>query len=259
MRLHRRGCSNRRAGKHPGDCRLSSLAGRQIILAGGSGGLGSETARSLAGEGAEIVVSYAHDALRARDLRDIARIVLADITRREDREQLLDAAGNLYGLVVFTGDPARGRPEELENTIDRSMAVNYQGPILLAREAAQRMKSVGTPGAIVLLATMQALTLFPGSTAYAGAKAALIHAARILAKECRGRTAIRVNVIAPGVMQAGMAEASIESGKYDRYLAEDIIPRFGRALDVARTVRFLLEPDSYITGQVLVVDGGLTL
>jgi NAD(P)-dependent dehydrogenase (short-subunit alcohol dehydrogenase family) len=60
-------------------------------------------------------------------------------------------------------------------------------------------------------------------------------------------------------MQAGMAEASIESGKYDRYIAEDVIPRFGRASDVARTVRFLLEPDSYITGQVIVVDGGLTL
>ena len=256
MRLHRRRCRGRRGG----GCSLSSLSGRQIILAGGSGGLGSETARSLSEEGADLVVSYARDAVRARDLRDIARIVQADITRQEEREQLLDAAGDLYGLVVFTGDPARvGRPEELESAIERSMAVNYEGPILLAREAAQRMKSNGTLGAIVLFATMQAFTLFPGSTAYASAKAALVHAARILAKECRGRAGIRVNVIAPGVMQAGMAEASIESGKYDRYLAEDLIPRFGRAGDVARAVRFLLEPDSYITGQVLTVDGGLTL
>jgi 3-oxoacyl-[acyl-carrier protein] reductase len=260
VRLHRRGCRNRRAREYPGGCRLSSLTGRQIILAGGSGGLGSETARSLAGEGAEIVVSYAHDAVRARDLRDIARIVQADITRHEEREQLLDSAGDLYGLVVFTGDPARiNKPEEQEREMERSMAINYQGPILLAREATQRMRTAGIPGAIVLFATMQALSLFSGSTAYSGAKAALVHAARILAKECRGRTGIRVNVIAPGVMQAGMAEASIESGKYDRYLAEDIIPRFGRAADVARTVRFLLEPDSYITGQVIAVDGGLTL
>jgi NAD(P)-dependent dehydrogenase (short-subunit alcohol dehydrogenase family) len=139
------------------------------------------------------------------------------------------------------------------------MAINYEGPILLAREAAQRMKAAEVSGAIVLFATMQALSLFPGSTAYAGAKAALVHAARILAKECRGRTGIRVNVVAPGVMQAGMAEASIDSGKYDRYLAEDIIPRFGRASDVTRAVRFLLEPDNYITGQVITIDGGLTL
>ena len=83
--------------------------------------------------------------------------------------------------------------------------------------------------------------------------------ARILAKECRGRVNIRVNVVAPGVMNAGMAMPSIEAGKYERYLAEDIISRYGRAMDVARAVRFLLEPDSYITGQVLSVDGGITL
>ena len=65
---------------------------------------------------------------------------------------------------------------------------------------------------------MQAVALFPGSTAYAGEKAALLHAARILAKEYRGPANIRVNVIAPGVMDAGMAEASIASGKYERYI-----------------------------------------
>ena len=56
-----------------------------------------------------------------------------------------------------------------------------------------------------------------------------------------------------------MAEASIASGKYDRYLQQDTISRFGRASDVSRAVRFLLQPDNYITGQVLTVDGGLTL
>jgi NAD(P)-dependent dehydrogenase (short-subunit alcohol dehydrogenase family) len=106
---------------------------------------------------------------------------------------------------------------------------------------------------------MQAVALFPGSTAYAAGKAALLHAARILAKECRGRQNVRVNVIAPGVMQAGMAEASIASGKYDRFLQEGTIARFGRAEDVARAVRFFLEPDNYVTGQVLSVDGGMTL
>ena len=78
------------------------------------------------------------------------------------------------------------------------------------------MKSAGTPGAIILISTMQAVVPFTGSTAYAAQKAALIHAGRILAKECRGRPDIRVNVICPGVNQAGMAEASIASGKYDK-------------------------------------------
>ena len=68
-----------------------------------------------------------------------------------------------------------------------------------------------------------------------------------------------MNVNSPGVNQAGMAEASIASGKYTKYLEDDVIPRYGRAEDVACAVRFFLEPDNYITGQVLTVDGGLTL
>jgi NAD(P)-dependent dehydrogenase (short-subunit alcohol dehydrogenase family) len=106
---------------------------------------------------------------------------------------------------------------------------------------------------------MQAVSVWAGSTAYASQKAALVQAARILAKECQGKANIRVNVICPGANQAGMAEASIASGKYERYLQEGMIPRYGQATDIARTVRFLLEPDNYVTGQVLTVDGGLTL
>ena len=164
---------------------------------------------------------------------------------------------DLYGLVVFSGDPARISEPEAASRL--SFEANYLGPMMLAREAADRMKSAGTPGAIVLISTMQAVSLFPGSTAYASQKAALMHAGLVLAKECRGKTNIRVNVICPGVNQAGMAEASIASGKYAKYIDEDIIRRYGRAEDVARAVRFFLEPDNYITGQVLTVDGGLTL
>ena len=68
-----------------------------------------------------------------------------------------------------------------------------------------------------------------------------------------------MNAIAPGVNAAGMALQSISSGKYDFFLENGIIPRFGKAEDIARTVRFLLEPDNYITGQIITVDGGLTL
>ncbi len=221
-----------------------SIAGLEILLAGGAGGLGSHSAELLKREGAKVTVSSREHGLRA------------DITKAEDRKRMLDAVPKLYGLVVFAGSPARG---EVEEAMRISHQVNYEGPILLAREAAERMKASGTAGAIVLFSTMQAVALFPGSTAYAGEKAALLHAARILAKECRSPANIRVNVIAPGVMAAGMAEASIASGKYEHYLEDGVIPRYGRAHDVARAVRFLLEPDSYITGQVLSVDGGITL
>jgi len=230
------------------------------VLAGGSGGLGSAAASLLAAEGAKLVVSYRANRERAERLHGSAQIVQADLSVDADRRRLLDAAPEIYGLVIFAGDPARvPQGADPREAMIRSHEINYLGPILLAREAAERMKAAGTPGAIVLFATMQAVALFPGSTAYAAQKAALVHAARILAKECRGPANIRVNVVSPGVTAAGMAGASVASGKYDRYLKEGVIPRYGRPEDVARAVRFFLEPDNYVTGQVLSIDGGLTL
>jgi NAD(P)-dependent dehydrogenase (short-subunit alcohol dehydrogenase family) len=231
-----------------------------VVLVGGAGGVGAASTVMLAAGRARLVIGYRSRRDRALKYEKLGRIVEADITAQAGRRALLDAAPEIYGLVVFAGDPSRAAtPEDLEPAMRRSMEVNYLGPILLAREAAERMKTRGMPGAIVLISTMQAVDLFPGSTAYAGAKIALLHAARILAKECRGPVNIRVNVISPGVIAAGMAEASIASGKYDRYRTEGAIPRFGDPRDVARAVRFFLEPDSYVTGQALSVDGGLTL
>jgi NAD(P)-dependent dehydrogenase (short-subunit alcohol dehydrogenase family) len=234
-----------------------TLRGKQIVLAGGSGGLGSAAAELLAGEGAELVIGYLNSPPVSSGTGTAVR---ADLNSAEDRKRLLDAAPALYGLAVFTGDPARvSDPARLEEALRRSFELNLLGPVLLAREAAERMRSSGTQGAIVLMGTMQAVAAFPGSTAYASQKAALVTAAKILAKECRGPANIRVNVVCPGVMAAGMARASIAAGKYDRFIHEGIVPRFGAAIDVARAVRFFLEPDNYATGQVLTVDGGLTL
>jgi NAD(P)-dependent dehydrogenase (short-subunit alcohol dehydrogenase family) len=237
-----------------------SLRGREVLLAGGTGGLGAALAAALVEEGARLVLSYRTHRDRALHWEGSATLLQADLSVAADRLRLLSASSQLYGVVIFAGDPARiVDAGQTESAMLRSHESNYLGPILLAREAVGQMRPAGRGGAIVLISTMQANALFPGSTAYAAQKAALQHAARLLAKECRGPSNIRVNVVSPGVMDAGMAQASIQSGKYRRFLDEGVIPRYGKPEDVARAVRFFLEPDNYITGQVLCVDGGITL
>ena len=237
-----------------------SLRGLEIIIAGGTGGIGAEVTRTLANEGAVMTATYRSNIDRARELVSVARIEQADLSVASDRTRVLSSVGSLYGVVILSGDPARPRESEsTEETMNRSHAMNYVGPILLAREAAALMREQKTPGAIVLVSTMQAAALFPNSTIYASQKAALVHAARILAKETRGVSGIRVNVISPGIINAGMAQASIASGKYNRFIEDGTISRFGRPSDIASAVCFLLAPDNYITGQVLCIDGGITL
>lgn len=244
-----------------------TLRGRVIALAGGSGGLGAATAALLVKEGASVVVGYVRDEDRARQMQAAlsaygdgkVHLCRADLRESEGRKALLSAVsslGSLYGLAVFAGDPARGDSEDI---LRESVEINYLAPLLLAREAAAGMREAKTAGSIVLFSSMQASYVFENSTAYGCAKAALVHGAKVLAKESGGKANVRVNVVAPGATLAGMAQTSLRSGKYDPFVADGVIPRFGRAEDVARTVRFLLEPDNYITGQVITVDGGMTL
>jgi 3-oxoacyl-[acyl-carrier protein] reductase len=237
-----------------------SLQGREIVVVGGSGGIGVAISEMLIRERVRLIITYRVNQERALRWKDSAMILQADLTSSADRARILHLTPMLYGIVVLSGDPARSTSAmDLAGTMSRSHDTNYLGPILFAREAADHMKAIRSPGSIVLVSTMQANALFPGSTAYAAQKAALQHAAKILAKECRGSSGIRVNVVSPGITAAGMAEASIAAGKYNHFIEQGILARFGRPQDVAGAIRFFLEPDNYITGQILCVDGGITL
>jgi NAD(P)-dependent dehydrogenase (short-subunit alcohol dehydrogenase family) len=244
------------------------MKGRTVILPGGSGGIGAVVADLVASRGGVPVIGCLWNVARAEDLRRTlsnrygvdAPVVAGDILDEDVRGRFIEAAasaGSLYGLVPLVGEPARVPIDRAtEDDMIAATRVNFIGPMLIARDFAARVR--GSDSSIVLVSTMQAVGLFPGSVVYAAPKAALIHAGRILAREWGGAGRIRVNVVAPGVTRSGMAMASVEGGKYDPFIANDVIVRFGEADDVARAILYLLEPDNYVTGQVLTVDGGLT-
>lgn len=249
-----------------------TLLDKTVLIAGGTGGLGSAASILLARDGARVVAGYRSDRERAEHCRTKVlektgceiHLVQGDIQDTDIRRRYIENAralnGSLYGLVCFTGNPARVPFDQVtDDDLLASLKDNYVAPVLLAREAARAMRESGESGSIVLISSMQASAPFESSINYAGAKAALNYAAQIMAKQWGGPEGVRVNVVAPGVNRAGMALQSISSGKYDFFVDEGIIPRFGEAADVARVVRLLMEPDNYITGQVITVDGGLTL
>jgi|SRR5215472_257632 len=248
-----------------------TLRGTTVVVAGGTGGLGAATTALLAKEGAHVIVGYRKNHERAANLASAIekqysaklKLIEGDIVSTEVRRKYLEACEAeaatvpIAGVAIFPGDPARVSFEQLErDAMLASVQTNYVGPVLLAKDLGQMMENSAAGGSLVLLTTMQAHTVFPSSLNYAAPKAALAHATLVLAQHWNR---VRVNVVAPGATISGMAAASVQSGKYDRYVKSGAIERFGRPENVARAVRFFLQPDSYITGQMLVVDGGLTL
>jgi 3-oxoacyl-[acyl-carrier protein] reductase len=169
----------------------------------------------------------------------------------------LDQFGRLDGAVLSAGVWDGGRIGDLDpDAWWRVVETNLRGTYRIARESLPHLLG-SSAGSVVLVSSAVALTGFPGDTAYASAKAAMLGFARSLAHEV-GSAGVRVNVLAPGFVDTEMTSA-ISGSARERILRRTVLGRFATPEEIARPAVFLSEDATFTTGAVLTADGGWTL
>ncbi len=239
----------------------SAFAGRRVAITGGAGGIGRATARAFLDGGAHVLLididADGLDAVR----RELGSARLA--TWRSDlatpaacAEALDQAGGSLDALVhvagLFEKDPL---DPEVHGVWDRAIAANLTNAYDMAIAFAPRAER-SEPARIVLTSSIAYRRGSGGVPAYAAAKGGIVGLTRSLAR--RFAPAILVNAIAPGVIETRMA-AEVIAARGEAMLEQIPLRRYGRPEEVAGVIRFLCgRESSYVTGQTITIDGGLT-
>jgi 3-oxoacyl-[acyl-carrier protein] reductase len=235
-----------------------SLVGKTALVTGGSRGIGAAIARELAGAGAAVTLSYrsGKDEAEAVARGTGARAVQADVGNPDEAKALVDDAGELDILVNNAGVTRDGLIARMsDEDWAEVLRTNLGGVFHTCRAAARGMMKRRT-GAIVNISSVVGLHGNPGQTNYGASKAGIIGFTKSLAREL-GTRGVRANVVAPGYVETRLTEV-ISDEMRKLMLANTPLGRLGKPEDVAGAVRFLCSDEAaFITGEVLLVDGGL--
>jgi NAD(P)-dependent dehydrogenase (short-subunit alcohol dehydrogenase family) len=240
-----------------------SLAGKVALVTGGSRGLGREMVLAFAKAGADVVIaSRKFDACEAvaKEVEGLGRRALpvaAHVGRWADNDALADAAYRAFGRIDILVNNAGMSPlapslaETSEELFDKVIAINFKGPFRLSSLVGERMVA-GEGGAIINLSSTAAFNPMPHTIPYGGAKAAVNAMTVSLAKAFAPK--VRVNCIAPGPFLTDVSGAWRDNAEMREALA---LKRFGQPHEIVGAALFLASPaSSYMTGQVIRVDGG---
>jgi 3-oxoacyl-[acyl-carrier protein] reductase len=240
------------------DTAFASLEGKTALATGGSHGIAPAIALELAAAGARVTLSYRSGKEEAEEVaRDAGAVaVQADVSDADAARRLVEHAGELDILVNNAGLTrdgliARMSDEDWHDVI----GTNLSGTFHTCRAAARGMMKRRS-GSIVNISSIVGVHGNPGQTNYSASKAGIIGFTKALAREL-GTRGVRANVIAPGYIDTRLTDV-ISGEMKELMLANTPLGRFGKPEDVAGAVRFLCSDEAaFITGDVLLVDGGL--
>jgi 3-oxoacyl-[acyl-carrier protein] reductase len=247
------------------------LANQTAIVTGGSRGIGKAIVQTLAREGAKVAFVYRGSVDAARQLEaeitaagGVAKGVQADVSDYAQCEKVVEDVVSEWGRIDILVNNAGVVRDKLFLQMEADdwntvISTNLGGPFAFCKAVAKPMAFKQRSGRIVNLSSIAATNVNVGQANYAASKGAINSFTKVLAAEL-GRRNVLVNAVAPGFIETDMSAAVLNLAGGDKIKNAVPLRRLGKPEDIANVVLFLCSPAaSYVTGQVITVDGGLSL